>query len=181
MQLVPLHNGMHCGSASPTCSSASSSLIEAMPGVCENHVPTAEEVASAVAHVTDGDFAVVGLAGQYGESVRRLKAVLAREHVASVLGGGTAIRTDPGYKAHLERVRVATSARAAASLGGGPGGGSHSGGGGSDDVDAEARVAAVGLEEELAPMVPHGGAAQVEFRLPIALESAWFPTLEPIK
>jgi hypothetical protein len=141
---VNVLNGIHCGGASPTCVSASASLIDTVPAVCDNHVPTAGEVAAAVARVTDGDFAVVGLAEQYGESVRRLQAVLSRVHVVSAVGGAAAIRTDPIYQAHLER-----AAAAAASLGGPV----ATTGGGAADSKGLPRIE---VKEELAPLVPHG-------------------------
>lgn len=148
---VNMLNGVDCGGGAAACASASSSLIGAVPAVCENHVPTPEEIAAAVAHVEDGDFAVVGLADQYRESVRRLKAVLSRERVAAVLGGAAAIRTDPEYKAHLERVRNekarggdGTQAQTSSPrpILGGPG--------------YSQQVAALSLREELSPLVPHG-------------------------
>ena len=60
-----------------------------------NHVPTKEEIAAAVARVSGDDFAVVGVANKYVESVRRLKTALERP----ALGGTASERAAVGLAA----------------------------------------------------------------------------------
>ena len=60
-----------------------------------NHVPTKEEIAAAVSRVSGDDFAVIGVANKYVESVRRLKTALERP----ALGGTASERAAVGLAA----------------------------------------------------------------------------------
>ena len=70
-------NGNFCGGANPKCVAAALADMPNLDAACESpHSADEKEIQNAISKITDGHFAVVGLAEKYADSVRKLRKYL---------------------------------------------------------------------------------------------------------
>ena len=74
---VNMLNGNFCGGANPKCVAAALADMPNLDAACESpHSADEKEIQNAISKITDGHFAVVGLAEKYADSVRKLRKYL---------------------------------------------------------------------------------------------------------
>ena len=74
---VNMLNGNFCGGANPKCVAAALADMPNLDAACDApHSADEKEIQNAISKITDGHFAVVGLAEKYADSVRKLRKYL---------------------------------------------------------------------------------------------------------
>jgi hypothetical protein len=102
---VNMLNGNFCGGANPKCVAAALADMPNLDAACESpHSADEKEIQNAISKITDGHFAVVGLAEKYADSVRKLRKYLTGQGANAAAAVGAFEKANGKANGHNNKV-----------------------------------------------------------------------------